>query len=393
VGYVSADLRNHSVANAVLPILRHHDHGRVSVACYSGVTRPDHVTAEIRALADRWHDVAELSDDDLAARIRADQVDILVDLSGHSGGNRLPVFAREPAPIQVTAWGYGAGTGLDAMHYFLADPIAVPPEHRGTYAEQIVDLPSILCYEPPAHAPAVAPPPAGARGYVTFGAFNRLPKITARTLETWARVLVAVPSARLVIKCVGADAPSERDHLLGSLSEHGVHPDRVTILGRTSQPDHLAAHGGVDLMLDTFPQSGGITTMDALLMGVPVVTLLGQRVTGRASASFLTTLGLTDLVAQTPDEYVEIAARLAGDLERLARERATLRERLLTSPLGDAALYTRAVEAAYREIWHRWCTGREAQREERGASGQARAVSKVRVRPGVVVRARAGAAR
>jgi predicted O-linked N-acetylglucosamine transferase (SPINDLY family) len=360
------------------------------VVCYSGVTNPDHVTAEIRACADRWHDVADLSDDDLAAQIGADEIDILVDLSGHSGGNRLPVFAREPAPVQVTAWGYGAGTGLDAMHYFLADPIAIPPEHRATYAEQIVDLPSALCYEPPAHTPAVAPLPASQHGYVTFGAFNRLPKITARTLETWARVLMCVPSARLVIKCVGADLAPERDRLLATLAAHGVHPDRVTIFGKTSQPDHLAAHGEVDLMLDTFPQSGGITTLDALVMGVPVVTLLGRRITGRASASFLTTLGLADLIAHTPDEYVEIATRFAGDLDRLVQERATLRERLLTSPLGDAARYTRAVEAAYREIWRRWCAGRGPQRAERGTSGQVR---KVRVRPGIAVRARAGTPR
>jgi protein O-GlcNAc transferase len=360
VGYVSGDFRHHSAANAILPILRNHDHGEVEIVCYSTVITPDQVTAEIRALADRWHDVATVSDDDLDALIRADQIDILIDLSGHSGGNRLMVFARQPAPIQVTAWGYIASTGLEAMQYLLGDPVVTPPEDRASYIEEIVDLPSVICYEPPPAAPAIAPLPARERGYVTFGAFNRLPKISAGSVEAWARVLAAVPSSRLIIKFSGADLPQNREHLLGSLAAHGVQPERVTLLGGTPQPEHLAAHAEIDLMLDTFPQSGGVTTLDALLMGVPVVSLLGKRVTGRISASFLTSLGLADLVARTPDEYVEIAARLAGDLDRLAHERATLRDRMLASPVANAAQYTRAVEAAYRELWQRWCAGRKA---------------------------------
>jgi predicted O-linked N-acetylglucosamine transferase (SPINDLY family) len=371
VGYVSADFRHHSAAYAMLPILRAHDRSQVSVVCYSGVTTPDQVTAEIRALADNWREMAELSDDDLAAQIRADAVDILVDLSGHSGGNRLTVFARKPAPVQVTAWGYAAGTGLTAMGYFLADPIAVPAETRGGFAEEVVDLPSILCYEPPSYAPAVAAPPASARGYVTFGAFNRLAKISERALATWAQVLAAVPSARLTIKCPGADVSPGREWLLGQLSSHGVSPDRVTLLGATPHPDHLAAYGEIDVLLDTFPQNGGITTLDSMVMGVPVVTLLGEGVPGRASGSFLTTLGLPDLVARTPDEYVAIAARLATDLDRLAHERATLRGRLLTSPLGDGGQYTRAVEAAYRQMWRRWCEGQGPRGEGRAMSGTA----------------------
>ena len=357
VGYVSADFRHHSAAYTVLPILRAHDRSQVTVVCYSGVTVPDHVTAQIRSLADVWHDVAYLSDDDLAAQIRADEIDILVDLSGHSGGNRLPVFAREPAPVQVTAWGYAASTGLDTMHYFLADPIVVPPDALAGYSEEVVSLPSVLCYEPPPYAPDVSALPASARGYVTFGAFNRLPKISDESILTWGRVLAAVPTARLVVKCGGADVSPERERLLARLAAVGVSPERVTLLGSTPHPDHLGAHGEIDLMLDNFPQSGGITTLDALLMGVPVVTLLGQRVPGRVSASLLTTIGLADLVARTPDEYVAIATRLATDLERLARERHTLRDRLMTSPLADAGRYTRAVEDVYRELWRRWTRG------------------------------------
>ena len=231
-----------------------------------------------------------------------------------------------------------------------------------------MSLPSVLCYDPPPYAPAVSAPPALARGHVTFGAFNRLPKISDATVAAWGRVLAAVPDARLVVKCGGADASPERERLLARLAAVGVAEERVTLLGATPHPDHLGAHAEIDLMLDTFPQSGGITTLDALLMGVPVVTLLGERVPGRVSASLLTTLGLEDLVARTTDEYVEIAATLAGDLDRLARERATLRDRLLASPIADAERYTRAVEATYRDLWRRWCDDRAG--AGRGARGE-----------------------
>jgi predicted O-linked N-acetylglucosamine transferase (SPINDLY family) len=365
VGYVSADFYHHSASSAFMPILRSHDKTQVRVYCYSGATARDAVNEEARALADVWHDVALLSDDGLEALIRADEIDMLIDLSGHSAGNRLPVFARKPAPVQVTAWGYATSTGIEAMGYFLADPVVVPPEARAQYVEEVANLPGVLCYAPPANPPAVTEPPATERGYVTFGTFNRLPKVSSETLAAWGRVLAAVPSARLTIKCSGANVSPGRDRLTAELLEHGVHPDRVTLLGGTPQLEHLAAHGEIDVMLDTFPQNGGITTLDALLMGVPVVTLLGERVSGRASASMLTSLGLDDLVAHTTEEYVEIAARLAGDLGRLARERATLRQRLLASPIGDTRAYTRAVEATYRALWQRWTRG-----EGRLASGE-----------------------
>ncbi|MCC7370360.1 MAG: tetratricopeptide repeat protein [Chloroflexi bacterium] len=354
VGYVSADFRHHSAAYAILPILRAHDRAQVEVFCYSGVRQSDHVTAQIRSLADGWHDVAQLNDDELAALIRYDRIDILVDLSGHSGDNRLTVFAHEPAPVQVTAWGYAASTGLNTMRYFLADAVVVPPEARTAYSEEVISLPSVLCYEAPPYLPRLTQLPAASRGYVTFGAFNRLPKVSDDAVATWGKVLAAVPTARLLLKCSGADISPERERLLARLAGAGIAPERVTLLGSTPHPDHLAAHAEIDIMLDTFPQSGGITTLDALVMGVPVVTLLGERVPGRVSASFLTTLGLSDLVTSTPRQYVEIAARLAGDLPRLQHERATLRERLYASPIGNAPLYTRAVEAIYQQLWQRW---------------------------------------
>ncbi|MGE3271978.1 MAG: hypothetical protein AB7P40_24705, partial [Chloroflexota bacterium] len=207
----------------------------------------------------------------------------------------------------------------------------------------------------PPYAPAVSSLPALTNGHITFGAFNRLPKISAETVATWSRVMASVPTAHLLIKCGGADISPERERLLERLAAHGIEPERITLLGSTPHPDHLAAHERIDIMLDTFPQSGGITTLDALVMGVPVVTLLGERVPGRISGSLLTTLGLHDLVAQTPDEYVQMACQLAGNLSRLTRERETLRARLLASPIADARVYTQAVEAVYRDLWQRWC--------------------------------------
>jgi protein O-GlcNAc transferase len=355
VGYVSADFYHHSAMMAVLPILRAHDPAQVRVYCYSGSTVSDAVTAEAKGLAQVWHDVARRSDDELAELIRADGIDVLVDLSGHSAGNRLPVFARKPAPVQLTAWGYAAGTGLEAIDGFLSDPVLTPPHEAGLYAERIVPLPSPYCFAAPEDVPPVGPLPAARRGYVTFGSFNRLPKVSAETRAAWARVLLAVPDSRLLVKTGGLDGEAACQGLLADLEARGVARERVTLHGQSSQLEQLALHGEVDLLLDSFPQSGGITTLEALLMGVPVVTLLGEGVTGRLSASFLASLGLDELVAATPETYVEIAQATAGRLDWLAEQRSTLRERLLASPTGNQVGYTRAVEAAYRDLWQAWC--------------------------------------
>jgi predicted O-linked N-acetylglucosamine transferase (SPINDLY family) len=216
-----------------------------------------------------------------------------------------------------------------------------------------------VCYTPPPAPPPIPPLPARERGHVTFGSFNRAVEITPVVLETWARILHAVPGSRLLLKPTTEDA-TIRERLLAPLDRLGIAPDRIEVLGKSAHREHLASFGRIDLQLDTFSHSGGVTTLDGLLMGIPCVTLLGDQPSGRSSASFLTALGLEDLVAHSVDEYVEIAVRLAGDLDRLAHERATLRERLLASPIGDADQYTRAVEAAYRALWQRWCAARAA---------------------------------
>jgi predicted O-linked N-acetylglucosamine transferase (SPINDLY family) len=358
IGYVSADFYHHSASTVIMPILRAHDRSQIQVYCYSGVTAPDAITAEARALADGWHDVAYLSDSAVDALIRADQIDVLVDLSGHSAGNRLPVFARKPAPIQVTAWGYATGTGLDAIDAFLIDRVVVPAEERGDYAEAIVELPSPVCFEPPSELPPISPLPALTRGYVTFGVFNRLSKASSQARDSWADVLAIVPDSRLLIKTGPQDTDEARQQLVDDLVARGVARERIELRRPGPRLEHLAAHADVDLALDAFPATGGVTTAEALLMGVPVVTLFGDGVAGRLSASFLTSLKLPDLIARTTDEYVGIAARLAGQIDRLAGERATLRERFLASPIGDTRAYTRAVEAAYRDLWRRWCASR-----------------------------------
>ncbi len=268
---------------------------------------------------------------------------------------RLLVFARKPAPIQVTAWGYATGTGLDAMDAFLVDPVVAPSEDQQWFSEELVQLPSLICLDPPPNLPPVQPPPALTRGHLTFGSFNRATKLTAAAFDTWARIVAAVPGSRMLIKSPGLDDDANRARILSAFAVHGVGPERIDIVGTTPHHEHLVALGQVDVQLDPFPHGGGVTTFEGLLMGVPCVTLLGDRVSGRLSASFLTALGLTDLVAHTPDEYVAIAAGLAERVDWLAAQRDTLRERVLASPISDRDLYARAVEHAYRTLWQRWC--------------------------------------
>jgi len=360
IGYVSADFRHHSAAVVFGPVVRGHDRDRFEVACYSGVTLPDEATAGFREAATLWRETAGVPDEALAARIRDDRIDVLVDLSGHSAGNRLRVFAEKPAPVQVTAWGHAVGTGLDTMDYFLADRVVVPAETRGDFSEEVVDLPSLVCYDPPEDAPEVAPPPARARGFVTFGCLNRQSKVSPDALRLWAAILGAVPDSRLLVKDEAFNEAATRDRLLGALVTRGVAATRVAFLGGSQRREHMAVYGEIDLVLDPFPHGGGVSALEGLWMGVPMVTLLGERVPARMGASFLATLGLDELVAATPERYVDIAVEHAESPERLARIRAELRGRMAKSILCDHAAYCRAVEGAYRAMWKRWCASGSA---------------------------------
>lgn len=355
VGYVSADFQAHSAAYVFGAPLVKFDRSSFDVVAYSNSSTEDSFTRIFQHSATSWRDIAGLSDDAAADMIRQDKIDILVDLSGHSAGNRLLVFARKPAPIQITAWGYIGGTGLTAIDVFFADPVIVPPEERRYYAEQVRYLPNVVSAFFPHSFPSVNTLPAlSARG-ITFGSFNRFAKVSPQAYQTWAQVLLSVPNSRMVLKATTLEEMRTRARVLEHFTKAGVAPDRITLLGRSPRGEHLAAFSQIDISLDPFPHGGGVTALEGLMMGVPVVTLRWGTLPGRVSASILTTLGLTDWIAESPQHYVEIARQKAHDLAPLAELRHQLRTRLMSSVIGDANTYARAVENEYRQLWREWC--------------------------------------
>jgi predicted O-linked N-acetylglucosamine transferase (SPINDLY family) len=355
LGYVSADFRRHSAAYCFGPVLRHHDKDRFEVFCYGGNVDEDDVTQSFRMSATAWRYAYAMSDDALAECIRNDGIDILVDLSGHTAGNRLLVFARRPAPIQVTAWGHATGTGLTTIDYFFADGIAVPKGMRQHFAERIYDLPCIVCFEIPDLAPPVAHSPVRLSGRVTFGCLNRLDKVPPESLAVWAEVLRRVPGSTLVLKDGRLDADIERQKMRELFSRLGIDATRLQLYGRTTRYRHLETYGGIDIALEPFGQTGGVTTLEALWMGAPVVSSLGPSAPSRVSAAILAAVGLHDWIADGADAYVALAAAKALSGEHLADLRRRLRAMVEHSPVGDGADYTRAVENAYRTMWRRWC--------------------------------------
>lgn len=359
VGYVSPDLRAHPVGQILRAVLAAHDRAQVEVFCYANCRRADLVGAELSDAADHWRGLLHLGDEAAAELVRADQIDILVDLAGHTADNRLLTFARKPAPVQALWLGYFDTTGMSSMDYLIGDHQVCPAGDEPFYVEKLVRLPdSFFCYSPPPSCPEVAPAPLLSRGHVTFGCFNNLAKITPDVVAVWARILRAVPGSRICLKYFGFDAADVRARYLGLFAANGVSADRVTLLGKTPYVAHLAAYGEVDVALDPFPYNGGMTTLDALWMGVPVISLAGDRFVGRMGASVLSAAGLPDLIAQSAEEYVDRAVRLADDGERLAALRAGLRDQLARSPLCDGARFARSLEAAYRAMWQEWCRTR-----------------------------------
>lgn len=355
IGHVTADFRKNSAAFNFEPILKAMDRDAFEVYCYSGVIVEDEWTRRFRAMATAWRSVVGLDEETVAEMIRADGVDILVDMSGHSSGNRLTVFARRPAPIQVSAWTHPFGIGLEAIDYILSDRVAVPMEERGLYQETVWDLPLSAPYLPPADAPPVVEPPSARSGKIVFGSLNRLSKITAPVVDLWAQLLHALPEADLLLKDKALNDPAERRRMADSFAQRGVSPERLRFMGGSAHAEHLAAYGLIDVSLDPFPLNGGITTMESLWMGVPVVALTGRAPPARVSAAILCALNMPDWVANSPKDYVAVAVAKAADRAGLAALRAGMRERFLNSPAGNVALYTKAVEQAYREMWRRWC--------------------------------------
>ncbi len=353
VGYVSPDVRQHSVAYFLEPVLAHH--AGVEVFVYADVPRPDAVTDRIAArVGDGFRRLVGLDDDRARAVILADRIDVLVDLAGHTAHNRLGVFAARAAPTQVTWLGYPGTTGVAAMDFRLTDAEADPPGAEDSCSEALVRLETgFLCYQPPADAPDVAPPPSGAEGPITFGSFNQAAKISPSTLRLWARVIAAVPGSRLLLKARGLGDASTVASLLDRAKAAGIDPARVECAGQLRDDRaHLGAYGRVDVALDPFPYNGTTTTCEALWMGVPTVVRAGDRHAARVGVSLLTRVGLP-LIAASDDDYVALAAALAADRPRLASLRASLRARMAASSLCDAAAFTRGLERAYRRMHDR----------------------------------------
>jgi protein O-GlcNAc transferase len=357
VGYVSPDFRSHSVAHFLEPLLTSHDRNAIEVFCYAEVSWSDARTERFKQLADHWVVTVGMSDEELAERIRRAGIDILVDLAGHTAKNRLLVFARKPAPVQVTWLGYPNTTGLTAIEYRLVDGVTDPIGQADVLAtEALVRLPGgFLCYDAAHDAPQPAPPPCLAAGAVTFGSFNSAAKLSGATLDAWAALLTRLPTARLLLKGKAFADPATCASFLERLGKRGVAAQRVELAAYVPEAEHLASYSRVDIALDPFPYNGTTTTCEALWMGVPVVALRGDRHAGRVGASLLAQLGLNDLIADSVEEYVEIAAALAGDPARLADLRRSLRPRMAGSPLCDAPSFARKIEAAYRTMWRNWC--------------------------------------
>jgi predicted O-linked N-acetylglucosamine transferase (SPINDLY family) len=354
VGFVSADFRGHPVGRLLLPLFTHRDRERFAFVAYADVRVADPVTREFHELADRWRPIAGLSDSAVAGLVREEQIDILVDLAQHTEGNRLLVFARKPAPVQVSMLGMPATTGLATIDYRFTDRYLDPP---GTgdlpYTERSIRLPSCFwCYRPDVEAPPVGLHPSLATGRVTLGCLNQSAKLTPPALALWIKVLQAVDDADLVLH---SSSGRQRDAIRAQFKSGGIAPDRVTFLPRLPLARYLEAYGTLDLALDPFPYSGGTTTLDALWMDVPVVTLAGQTAVGRGGVSILSNLGLPELIGRTDGDYVAIAVALARDRDRLAALRAGLRQRMQASPLVDARQYATGIEAALRSIWRTWC--------------------------------------
>ncbi len=361
IGYLSRDMRRHSVAYFLQSILQAHDPARVQTFCYSTTLSPDDMTDRLRARAGVWRDAGTLNDLALCEKIRADKIDVLVELSGHFSGRRLELLALRPAPVQVSYLGYPATTGLSRIDARLVDSHTDPSPHADTLAsERLIRLdPCFLSYEPPPEAPgadeAPAPLPMLETGHVTFGSFNDLKKLSPPTLDAWAALLNRAPGSRLILKNRGFDTPALRARVESLLCERGIAPERVELIGLIrSMREHLDLYSRIDLALETFPYHGTTTTCEALWMGVPVLTIRGEAHAGRVGVSLLSCVGLDGFIADTPEDFARLGAALVADPGSLAQTRAGLRRRMSGSPLCDHNAFARRLESAYHTLFRDW---------------------------------------
>jgi len=359
IGYVSGDFHRHPVGYFLEAALRAHDKENFEIYCYSSHRSADDLTKRLMEAADKSRLLAGIDDQLSADAIRRDNIDILIDLSGHTGWHRLLLFARRPAPVQVSWIGYFDTTGLSGIDYIVLDRHICPPGDERFYTEKVLRLPeTYLCYSPQATI-EVGPPPALANDYITFGCFNKVAKINDKVMALWAQILQTVPDSQLYLKDVPFTEPLICERWRQRFADFGVAPERLRFLGRTPYDEHQQAYRQIDIALDPFPFNGGTTTVEALWMGVPVITLAGDHFVSRMGVSHLNGVGLPELIATSPDEYVAKAVELARDLPRLSTLRAGLRQRMTDSPLCDGASFTRGLENAYRTVWRAWCQAQQ----------------------------------
>ena len=356
VGYVSADFREHPIARLMLPVLAHLDHSHFQTFCYSDTDKGDGLTERLKELADTWRDTHGVPDEKLAEQIREDRIDVLIDLGGHMGGNRLRLFAHRPAPVQATQFNYPDTTGMTAMGWRFSDPLSEPEGTTDRYStERLYRLPRCAwCYDPGPEVPEVGPLPALINGFVTFASLNKPLKHTPQAARLWARILAAVPKSRLLLLGLGDER--ENAALAELYTAEGIAPDRLKFCPRHRRRQYLEQYNRADVALDPFPYNGGVTSCDGLFMGVPVVALEGNTYHSRQGLMLLKNVGLSRLVATTPEQYVSLAVRLANDLKALARIRAELRERMRRSPVMDGPAFARDLGDAYRAMWQEWCS-------------------------------------
>ena len=361
IGFVSADLHRHPVGfflESVIAALHARHGASLELHAYANNPKCDELTERLQAHFANWRVVLGMSDEKLAQRIRDDGIDILIDLSGHTTGTRLTMFAWKPAPVQASWLGYFATTGLDAMDYLVADPSTLPPEEEAHFSERIWRLPETrLCFSAPDADIPVGTLPAMANGYLTFGCCNNLSKLGDAVLALWARILHALPDSRLLLKNKQFSESARQDDILRRFAAYGIGAERLILEGPALRNDYLRAHHNIDIALDPFPYTGGTTTVEALWMGVPVLTFAGERFIARQGVGLLTNAGLPDWIAADAEGYVAKAVAFAGDLPALARLREGLREQVLASPLFDATRFAGHFEAMLRSMWRTWCDG------------------------------------
>ena len=363
VAYLSPHLKRHPVGFFVEPVLTHRNSGNIETVCYADMATAealtDAITARLKATGVAWHHVHDLNHAALIERVRRDEIDILIDLDGHTGPNRLPVFAGRAAPIQVTWAGYVGTTGLDAMDYLITDTRQTVAADLPLMTEQpVYMLGNYVTVMPFADTPNIGPSPSSGTGYVTFGCFNTLDKINESVIACWAKIMTAVPDSRMRLITFDLGDASVRLRIAGLFEQHGVSPDRLDLQGKIPRLELLEAYNTLDIALDPFPYSGGLTTLEALWMGVPVITKRdGDRFASRHSMTHLTAVGVIDCIAENAEDYVTRAIALADDATRREHLRSTLREAMRTSPACDGTAFTRALEKAYRLMWQRYCAG------------------------------------